>query len=371
MQSAQRKLTISETPKAKVAANPTLISKPIDAFMIGGLSLLLFAFMSVMVKYESPPAAILTLVFNLSFFVNFPHFLASYQLLYVDFRSKIFREPAFFWAGVAVPLFLVLLLVSAFAKKEVFLLANIAKTMYFFVGWHYVKQIFGGVIVTNALKNYFYNSIERFFLKANLFSLWAISFLVYNVGDYKYNLNGISYSSMNLPNWTFKVAYTFLILSGIGVLYTHLAKYIREGHWPNLTAFICFASIYAWYLPAMSHPMFFHIIPFFHCLQYLLFVYAFRRNKVASSIKNLNTPESRKKWLKNLYGYLLIPVITGAIFMHFLPKYIDSLGLYNVEIFGTMAAYFSFYVFINIHHYFIDSVIWRGSNKEVREHLYR
>lgn len=31
---------------------------------------------------------------------------------------------------------------------------------------------------------------------------------------------------------------------------------------------------------------------------------------------------------------------------------------------------FVFWIFINVHHYFLDNVIWRAENPETRQHLF-
>jgi hypothetical protein len=89
-----------------------------------------------------------------------------------------------------------------------------------------------------------------------------------------------------------------------------------------------------------------------------------------SQIENLNSPEGRKQKLIKLFGYLGLAAITGATLMYFLPRYLDSLYLHDVETFGATIFYFSFIVFINIHHYFIDNVIWRGKNDDIKKYLY-
>lgn len=365
-----RVIQSNSTDEHGLRARPSLISPAVDVLMIGGGSILLLALMSVMLGRQSPDGNLAWFVFSLSFAVNFPHFLASYQLLYVDFGDRILKDAKFFWAGVFAPAIILTILLTGFLSGTPSLLGYLATSMYFFVGWHYVKQIFGGITVSNAMTGFFYNNTERFALKANLFSLWAISFLIPNIGEHNYIQDGIPYASYNLPAWPLSVAYTALVVSGVAVVFVNIKKYIREGRTPSATAVICFLSIYAWYLPAMSHPMFAHTIPFFHSLQYLLFVYVFRRNKVAAQIDQPQTPAGRQKRLIGLYGYLCVPFFTGAIFMYILPRYIDSLQVHDQVLFGPTAAYFAFTLFINIHHYFIDNVIWRGNNDQMRQYLF-
>lgn len=375
MSHASRKLhvanpAVSPIPEAR-SPEATLVSPAIDRLAIGGASILLLVLVGITLKPEAPAASISWLIFSFSYAVNFPHFLVSYQMLYTDFGHKIFKETRYFWAAVVVPVVLLGVLLGSFAFSSPETLGYLAASMYFFVGWHYVKQIFGGVVVTNALNKFFYNQMERTVLKTNLFSLWAISFLLPNVGKHTYAQDGISYTSMDLPEWTVQSAYVVLGLSFAAVLYTNIQKYVRDGRTPCLSSVICFFALYAWYLPALSHPMFASLIPFFHSLQYLLFVYTFRRNKIEARLENNNTPEGRKRRVLGLYGYLAIPVITGATFMFILPRFLDGFHLINPQLFGPTAFYFSFLIFINIHHYFIDNVMWRGDNADMKEFLFR
>jgi len=356
---------------ARTTAPRSLISPTWDLALIGGGSIVLWALMNVMLRNDAPDSRLQWFVFNLSFLVNFPHFLVSYQLLYGDFGSRIFTQARFFWAGVVVPALLAGTLAYGFSAKSPAVLGYLVNSLYFFVGWHYVKQIFGGIAVTNANQGYFFRRDERALLKWNLFSLWAISFVTPNLVPASYQQDGIPYASLELPAWSLPAAYASLLAS-FGVLGAAVVrKYVREGRWPAPAAMACFAALYAWYLPALEHPMFMHTIPFFHSLQYLTFVYVFRRNKVEALTSNDETPAGRQRKFLGLYGYLGLSALTGGVFMYFFPRFLDGLMLYDRPEFGPTPAYFAFAIFINIHHYFIDNVIWRGSNPEMREYLFQ
>lgn len=71
-------------------------------------------------------------------------------------------------------------------------------TMYFLVGWHYVKQVFGVVVVTSAFKKFYYAKLDRSMLLVNLLSIWAISFFRFheNIGTYQFY--GVAYKSFGL-----------------------------------------------------------------------------------------------------------------------------------------------------------------------------
>ncbi|MGH7232398.1 MAG: hypothetical protein ACREJU_13725 [Nitrospiraceae bacterium] len=371
---ARRLDVVGPHPKEATASGPaprSLISPNTDRLMIGGLSLAMFVFAGLLIDHNQPSPTLGWTVFYLSFLVNFPHFLVSYHLLYADFGKHIFKSFRFLWAAVIVPVILGGAIVMGIESGDARTLGYIANAMFFFVGWHYVKQTFGGIVVTNALAKFYYNARERAVMKSNLFSLWAISWVSQNVGYQTSALAGIPFQSVGLPAWCQTAAYLAVGSTALAVIAAHVMKYIREGAAPTLPALFCFLSIYVWLIPALYHPMYFHLIPFFHSLQYLLFVVAFRRNKVISSLGgSLTTPGQRKGFFMRFYGYLALALVTGATFMWVLPTCLDSYQMIEPSLFGPTLALFAVTVFINIHHYFIDNVIWRGSNPEIRKHLF-
>jgi hypothetical protein len=353
------------------APTGALISPIWDILLVGGISIGMYLLMSVSFRPTAPDNTVAMFVFNLSFLFNFPHFLVSYQLLYGDFRKEIFRDFKFFWAAVVAPLILFGVMLSGFVTGNPKIEGYVLNSMYFFVGWHYIKQTFGAVVVTNALRKIFYNNTERMALKFNLYSLWMVSFCAMNSKPANYSQLGIPYYSLEFPDWTLKLAFSCLIVSALTLVITHLKKYVRDGVMPTPTAMFAYATIYLWLLPILSHPMYAHMIPLFHSLQYLTFVYAFRKNKVETSIEDLNTPEGRKGRLEGLWGYLTGSIILGALAFHFIPSAIDTTQPVSAALFGTQPMVFFATIFINIHHYFIDNVIWRGNNPEIRKHLFK
>lgn len=347
-----------------------LVNAPVDLLFIGGASVLTFLYGWFVCQQQPVSYQVATTIFYLAFFVNFPHFLLSYQLLYWDFRRFIFRKASFFWVAVVVPVILAgsLLLTARIGHQQ--RLGIFVNTLYFFVGWHYVKQIFGGMIVTNALQNYFYKPDERRILELNLYSVWLLSWVNSNVGLSHDLFYGVSYETLGFPPILFACAYVFTGVTFLALLISQLRKYAQERRLPTLASVVCYVSIYLWFLPSLYNPTFFYTVSFFHSLQYLPFVYAFRRNKVAAE------PGGKKMWGKhgyflNVYSYLLLSVITGAIFFWFLPNYIDNQHLFNADLYSPTLAMFSFMIFLNVHHYFIDNVMWKGNNPEMRRYIFQ
>lgn len=70
-----------------------------------------------------------------------------------------------------------------------------------------------------------------------------------------------------------------------------------------------------------------------------------------------------------MISFKMIMLIAAGILVfetipHFIDVKVDSLGHFNTWFFMI-----SFAVFINIHHFFIDSVIWKFNHKDIRDKI--
>jgi hypothetical protein len=347
-----------------------LLSPSADFWLLGGASAAFLFLCHFALKHENPSPQASWFIFNLSFLANFPHFLSSYHMLYGDFRKEIFAKPRYFWAAVIVPCALFGLMGAGVAGRNLPILGGLANAMFFFVGWHYCKQTFGVMIVSNALRKVYYTKPERWALKANLLFIWMVSWTRFALPDVGYSFQGFPYRGFGLPPVLETIANIGMVASALLVVGLHGLKYVREGKVPAAGAIVGWVAFQAWYIPAAQHPAFALTIPFFHSLQYLMFVIAFRRSKAKAQAGSLAEPAGRARFVKSFYGQLLLAACTGALFMWFIPKGLDRLQLAQIGWYQPTLFFNCFTIFINIHHYFIDNVLWRSDNPEMREHLF-
>ena len=68
--------------------------------------------------------------------------------------------------------------------------------------------------------------------------------------------------------------------------------------------------------------------------------------------------------------FVWIGMIAGAVFFWVVPLGLDLAIDYREEIFGASMFVFMFVVFINVHHYFLDNVMWRRENPDIKRHLF-
>ncbi len=342
---------------------------------MGGFSVVASLGFWLMMRKNASLYEVSQVAFALAFIINHPHFLSSYVLLYGDFRKRILKNGRYFWAAVLVPAILLGLLGTALLTANAKLMAHIITSMFFFVGWHYVKQVFGCVIVTSAQRKMFYTPGERKLMLGNLFAVWAMSWLhsqVYQPGDpgSAFAFYGIPHYRLNLPVWIQQGTYLVLALSGLAVIAMHVRRFINTGVKPSAPGVAAYLSLYAWYIPAATHPAFGYFIPAFHSLQYLAFVWTLKRNQVGAEVQVFkDARERRKEWINRFGGFFANAAVLGALTFEFIPKALDGRGLLSSEL-GPTPFMAAFLLFINIHHYFIDNVIWRSDNPTVREHLF-
>lgn len=342
-----------------------LLSPKTDWLTVGGLSVILLP-VFMLIPFSATQTEIFGwTLYAIAFIVNYPHFTVSYQIIYGDYRYLLFKDYRFIWAGFIVPILMFIFIGWWFTNPSPEMLSYFVEFMFIIVGWHYVKQSYGAVMVTSTMKKYFYNKLERYTLKFNMYALWFTSLVSFNVG-YKndYDYWGIKFNSLNFDKNFLYVGYglTALSLLMLGVIL--LRRIIKTKQWPPLATFASFFSIYAWYLPVLYNPTYFLAVPFFHSIQYFTFVVALKKNEATDQHMN------KSKVLNSVIGFLAIAIFSGAVLFEVFPRILDVGISYDHNLFGEGLFLFLFSVFINIHHYFIDNVIWRKDNEKVQKYLF-
>ncbi|MQZ55976.1 hypothetical protein [Acinetobacter junii] len=333
-----------------------LISPVIDFLLIGGMAI--FSYLVLVLVNFSINIDIVFLMVILAFFVNSPHFMISYIIFYKSAKYKLFRSKSFFIAGVLVPVVLLFFIFYGFVfiSKDVFYYLLLC--MFFLVGWHYIKQAYGCFIVYSAGNQVYYNKFEQNIIKFSLYPLWIFSFLRLFTSEvnkefwgFQYSVPAVLISFKNVMEWMSVIGVLLFL-----VLLIHNIFFIKKK--PNLTALTSIVVIYIWLSPLLWDEIYFYMIPFFHSLQYFLFSGAYTKNKI----------HDEKSGVRGWLIWWGSAFILGALFFDFIPNFLD--GYFSIAPNITPHLFLiSFVLFINIHHYFIDSVIWKGSNPDVRKYL--
>lgn len=354
----------------------------VDFLCLGGGSLLLIALLAIFIPLEAatPAASVITL--GLANLINHPHFAHSYQIFYENFWQKIHQSnPSkslrvrYIVAGLIVPTALASFFGISILINDAQTLSYGANIMLFFVGWHYVKQGYGMLIVDSVLKRKFFGDWEKKILLVNAYTCWIFFWLLTNWTISEQNIWGLRSSAFSIPIW---ILYSGAIVAMVttGLTFSMLSRkcLIERSLLPFNGLVAYFTSLYIW-MALRIDPFFLFFVPVFHSLQYLVVVWRYQYNKVSySNLKNsgpeTDSYDSSSTTLWRFVRFVAVGVALGYLGFWAIPQFFDSTISYNQTIFGGTMFMFIFWIFINIHHYFIDNVIWRRENPDTRRFLF-
>ena len=318
--------------------------------LVGGLSLLLFVPLLLSGRKD------LLLVGAgaqawLATTINMPHFMASYRIVYRS-RDMIMRHK---WASIFIPLILLSYIGFAIAVAEltsVFVTVLVAVAG-IYLAWHYTGQVWGMMASHAYLAGTPFSGSERRLIRSSLRILlvWHLAwFLTTTLRD----------PATVRPFYTLISGGTVVALAIGGVGLGQMYRRTRTA--PPKAAVIAWLALFAWYAMMARDPMAIFWVQIAHALQYLAFPVRVEINRTEA-----RQPGRLARHMA-IYGVALLAV--SYLMAQVLPA-----GAMSVvgEVFGEepgRAVPILMLMFINIHHYFTDGVIWKISNPEVRKELF-
>jgi hypothetical protein len=363
-----------------------LFGPTIDFLCLGGGSLILLPVLLVL-PLDPFHASIGQALLYASFLVNYPHFANSYQLFYRRYHRKAFScdldatlRARYVFAGIIVPLALSLFFVGSVMSGNALMLGFAANLMALLVGWHYVKQGYGILMVDAAKKRRFFQETEKRIFRVNGYVVWLLAWLVGNRAFSQQEM-------LNLHYYTFETPVVVLVaVSGLAVATGTMTVislmrcwWSNGGSLPYNGIFAYVASLYFWFLFMRMgiDPVWLMVVPALHSLQYLLIVWRYqigyekdRPGGNESLFSFVSVKFAGKKYQLNLAMFILLGVIIGAVGFWVMPTLLKVVVPYDTETFGPSMFMFIFFIFINVHHFFMDNVMWRRDNPDVRKYLF-
>jgi hypothetical protein len=334
-----------------------IISPALDLLLVGGLSLivlvpLLLSGRSDLVLLGAGAQAFLGTT------INMPHFMASYRIVYRS-REMILRHK---WASIYVPGILLVLVVLALWEATVsaprppllgVVLVSIASA---YLAWHYTGQVWGMMASFAVLEGTPFEKRERLLIRTGLRILlaWHVSWFLYTQ---------LRDPSAVRPLYLLISAGTALafLLGAIGLI--QLRR--RTGKLPPARVLVPWVALFVWYAAMARDPKALFWIQIFHALQYLSFPVRVELNRTIRGVAAAAGHVAR-----HMAGYGLALLGISALISVVVPaSAMTAMGnMFGEE--GNRVAPVLILMFINIHHYFTDGVIWKISNPEVRRELF-
>ncbi|MEP6733375.1 MAG: hypothetical protein ABJE10_22215 [bacterium] len=344
-----KQVAVSDRP----AASNSILSPSLDLLCVGGLSLLLFVPLllsgrSDLVLIGAGAQAWLGTA------INMPHFMASYRLVYRD-RETILRHK---WASIYVPV--ILLVYAAIALWEaqyspalVIVLISVASA---YLAWHYTGQVWGMMASYAYLEGAAFEKTERRLIRSSLRILlaWHISWFLYTQLKDPSRMRPVYYLTSAATAAAFVLG-----LVGLAMMRR------RTGKLPPLRALVAWLALFVWYAMMARDPKAIFWIQIAHALQYLAFPIRVEINRTTADRAREGGKVAMHMVLYGA-GLLVVSVLVAQAVPY---SAMSVIG----RVFGEQpgkAAPILILMFINIHHYFTDGVMWKLRNPETRRELF-
>ncbi len=379
-------MTLDKPLDQRPLTQKPLSGKSIGEFLItGGATLLLIPlalYYRKAVGLEESEYIVSFTAFYAAYVINDPHFAVSYLLFYKNIKGRALggefsgaQRIRYLISGFLVPALLVLWITVALVQQSSQILGGMVQLMFFLVGWHYVKQGFGVLTVLSARKGVRFLPYERLVFLAHCFSGWAYAWTSPREMGGTYQESGVVYTALKHPPGLEQITLVAFAASSIALVVLVGARIRRGDPLPPLAASSGFLmSIWLWTVYSGFDPLIAYVIPGLHSLQYWYFVYLLKKNE-GQSPEHAASPFS----LPTRLGLFFATAVALA-WMGFtgVPWFLDEnfvattakMGVLSADVstvgLGATPYVAAFATFINIHHYFMDHVIWRRENPDTK-----
>lgn len=334
--------------RARALSLPALDAAAAGGAGLGALVLLSFV-------EPGAAAAMLTRWFvPLSLALNWPHFMASYHILYTT-PGAVKRHP---YASLVVPAGLALYALAAVLlyARWPWLLRAFHAASGIYLAWHYAGQTWGTMSTFAHLEGLRFEATVRGLIRANLTFLlawhawWAAGVLVPVVGPERFEAVYQALSALAALS-------SLAGAVGLGMLRKAAGRLPSRVVLPWLVLNAGYVLLYRFPLQAY----WVQIIQLAHAFQYLPFPLRVQANRDGGEAGAGRTA-----------AYYAALAASGAVAFHFLPKLAEAaagpLALFPEGKAGL--AGLAILDLLVIHHYFVDGCIWKLGDPDVRRDLF-
>lgn len=312
-----------------------------------------------------------------AYVINDPHFAVTYLLFYRNAKARIFDKTLSFLqraryvvAGLVVPVALGAWALAALRADSAEAMGWLIQLMFALVGWHYVKQGFGVLMVLSARRGARFTPLERRTVLAHCFAGWAYGWASPADAGGEVVEKGVVYTSLPHPPGLETITQVVFWLTASAVVIVLGHKIRRERRLPPVAPLAgLLITVWLWTVYSTVDPLMVYLIPALHSLQYLYFVWLLRRNEAREA-------EGPPAFGRPVFVRLALlggsALGLGWVLFHGAPAFLDegfvlqsSDGVARSGL-GATPHFAAFFAFVNIHHYFMDHVIWRRDEPATR-----
>lgn len=355
----------------------------VELLVLGGGTLVLFPLAWLFrraVGLDASETAVDAFAYHAALVINNPHFAVTYLLFYKDARRRAFggvfspgQRARYVVAGLVVPVVLLAWAGVALSRGSARSMGLMIELMFFLVGWHYVKQGFGILTVFSARRGFRFSPIERKAVLAHCFAGWAYAWASPAAAAKSVQEKGVVYTALAHPAWLEQITRIAFGLSALALVAALARRWRSERQLPPFGPLCAFlVTIWLWTIYSSIDPLMLYLIPALHSIQYAYVVWLLKRNEA----REAEGPPLFGKPAALRLGVLAASAVGLAwVLFRGAPSLLDGALVLKSSAFeapsglGDTPYLAAIFVFVNIHHYFMDTVLWRRENPATR-HLF-
>jgi hypothetical protein len=329
-----------------------------DYALIGGLSIVTFLLLRHFYSQERTPEIILWGTW-LMWAVNWPHFAATSYRLYHS-QDNIRQYPL---TALVIP-WLILAAVAGSFLSPLLIAPYFVKLFTIWSPYHFSGQSLGITLIYARRAGFQVGRWQRLALSTFIFGTFITQTVRFEVFPQGSDFYGIKYPGLGLPEWTADAAETLMWVGGAFFL-----GFVVHWCWRNkrlLPPIVLLPAVtqFVWFVHSDRERCmsFREFVPFFHSLQYMLIAWSMQLkekmdlNKIAPSPRYVAMESVRWWGLNFIFGVCLFFVLPHVIAE-------TSWGVSLAFATGVVVTA------IQIHHFFVDGVIWKLKRKTVASPL--
>lgn len=325
----------------------------VDALVAGGGSIVVYLLFR-MVPAWGASAHVAGTGAALVWVVNHPHFASTgYRLYHV--RTNAAQYPM---TAILTPAMIVAAMAASFASPAV--VAPAFVLMYqLWSPYHFSGQSLGVTMLYARRHGFTVDRSFRRMITWFIFSTFVLQIARFQASTTSTTYFGVVYPSLGIPGWVPDVV-EVAMWSSLGLIVTYLVVgAARSQPTVPLIVLLPAAAQFVWFA-ATPAGQFAYLVPCFHSLQYLMIAWNVQLKESLDVRRRV--PSVRFVTTETMRWYALIVVVGVAMFW-LLPRIGAS--------FGRPAAFSTAIVLagLQMHHFFVDGVIWRLRDPTVRDVL--
>jgi hypothetical protein len=359
---------------------PYFVNPWIDFLLVGGGSILIYVALAVLPYLPLPPAppdgswltqpftwlrdlhtgersgTVTALALTLTWVCNWPHFSASTYRLY-HAGANVRQYPM---TALVVPWVVLAGVVASFASPTA-VAPYFVKLFRIWSPYHFSGQTLGVTLIYARRQGFKVGPWERLALSGFIFGTFLAGTARAESGTQPSKFWGIPDLPLGLPEWAAQLALVWMWLAGFAFLALAARWCFRSGRPFPPIVLLPAVTQYVWFVQGSTLLSFAEFVPFFHSLQYLLVAWSVQ---LREKMDHEGIQPSSRYVLGESLRWGALNLAGGAALFYFIPWGISAWGGYPFE-FATGV----FITGVQIHHFFVDGVIWKLKNKNVASPL--